>query len=320
MPRALISVSDKRGIVGFAQSLIELGWEIISTGGTAAALRHAGLAVTPVDQVTGFPEILDGRVKTLHPAVHGGLLARRDLPDHMAALKSHQITPIDLVAVNLYPFQATVSRQGVTFEDAIENIDIGGPSMLRSAAKNHSDVIVIVDPSDYQAVLNLLRAGEIPPAARRQLAAKVFAHTADYDAAIAAYLSPREEGLPAHLGLSLKRLQALRYGENPNQRAALYVTEEPRGINDLKQRHGKELSFNNILDLDAAMTAVSMWVAEPACVIVKHTTPCGVAAGGTAAEAFTRALATDPQSAFGGVVAFNTVVDRATVEAMKDLF
>lgn len=320
MPRALISVSDKRGIVGFARGLIDLGWEIISTGGTSATLRGAGLPVTGVDQVTGFPEILDGRVKTLHPAIHAGLLARRDFPEHQAALTAHRITPIDLVAVNLYPFQATIAKPEVTFEDAIENIDIGGPSMLRSAAKNHPHVLVIVDPADYAPVLEAVRQGDVPPSTRRQLAAKVFAHTADYDAAIASFLTPREDGLPSHLGISLKRAQVLRYGENPGQRAALYVTEEPRGIGDLKQLHGKELSFNNLLDLDAAMNAASLFQNTPACVIIKHTTPCGIALGLTPIEAFTRALATDPQSAFGGVIAINTVVDRATAEAMKDLF
>jgi phosphoribosylaminoimidazolecarboxamide formyltransferase/IMP cyclohydrolase len=320
VPRALISVSDKRGIVGFARGLIDLGWEIISTGGTSATLRGAGLPVTGVDQVTGFPEILDGRVKTLHPAIHAGLLARRDFPEHQAALTAHRITPIDLVAVNLYPFQATIAKPEVTFEDAIENIDIGGPSMLRSAAKNHPHVLVIVDPADYTPVLEAVRQGDVPLNTRRQLAAKVFAHTADYDAAIASFLTPREDGLPTHLGISLKRIQVLRYGENPGQRAALYVTEEPRGIGDLKQRHGKELSFNNLLDLDSAMNAASLFQNTPACVIIKHTTPCGIALGSTPAEAFTRALATDPQSAFGGVIAINTVVDRATAEAMKDLF
>ncbi|MEO8294844.1 MAG: bifunctional phosphoribosylaminoimidazolecarboxamide formyltransferase/IMP cyclohydrolase [Gemmatimonadota bacterium] len=320
MPRALISVSDKRGIVGFARALTELGWEIISTGGTASTLRAAGLPVTPVDQVTGFPEILDGRVKTLHPAIHAGLLARRDLAEHQAALKQHGITPIDLVAVNLYPFQATIAKADVTFEDAIENIDIGGPSMLRSAAKNHSHVLVIVDPADYPVLIEALKGGEVSSTVRRQLAAKVFAHTADYDAAIASFLTPREDGLPSNLGISLKRAQVLRYGENPGQRAALYVTEEPRGIKDLKQRHGKELSFNNLLDLDAGMAAVSLWQNQPACVIIKHTTPCGIALGATPEQAFTRALATDPQSAFGGVIAINTVVDQATALAIRDLF
>jgi phosphoribosylaminoimidazolecarboxamide formyltransferase/IMP cyclohydrolase len=320
MPRALISVSDKRGVVSFAQGLVKLGWEIISTGGTAKALADAGVPVTPVDRVTGFPEILDGRVKTLHPAVHAGILFRRDLAPHREAMAQHGLQPIDLVAVNLYPFQATVARANVSFEDAIENIDIGGPSMLRSAAKNHADVVVVVDPSDYPPVLELLRAGAVPEATRRELAAKVFAHTGDYDAAIANYLAAGESELPAVLSVSLRRAQSLRYGENPDQRAALYVTEEPRGMGDLTQRQGKELSFNNLLDIDAAAMAVSLWGNRPACVIIKHTTPCGIAIGGSAEEAYTKALATDPVSAFGGIVGFNTVVGPAVAEAMKDLF
>ena len=320
MPRALISVSDKRGIVAFAEGLVAMGWDLVSTGGTAATLRTAGLRVTPVEETTGFPEILDGRVKTLHPHIHAGLLARRDVPEHRAALESLGIAPFDLVAVNLYPFQATISRQGVTFDDAIENIDVGGPSMLRSAAKNHESVLPVVDPTDYRHVLELLRAGPIPAAVRRELAAKVFAHTADYDAAIARYLTPREEGLPSRIGVAMERLQPLRYGENPGQRAALYVSEEPRGMRDLSQRQGKELSFNNLLDLDAAMSAVAAWATRPACALIKHTTPCGIALGTSASEAFLRARATDPVSAFGAVVAFNTVVDRATAEAMSDLF
>ena len=320
MPRALISVSDKRGIVVFAQGLAQLGWEIISTGGTAAALRAAGVAVTTVDQVTGFPELLDGRLKTLHPAVHGALLARRDRPEHMTAVAEHGIVPIDLVAVNLYPFQMTIARPGTLFEDAVENIDIGGPSMLRSAAKNHLFVLPVVDPTDYPKVLDLLRQGPIGEEVRREFAAKVFAHTADYDAAIAAYLTAKEAGLPRRLGIAMERVQTLRYGENPSQRAALYVTEEPRGMRDLTQRHGKELSFNNLLDVDAAMWVVACWPNRPACSVIKHTTPCGVAVASSAVEAFRKARATDPVSAYGSVVAFNTVVDRATAEAMSDLF
>ncbi len=320
MPRALVSVSDKRGIVQFAQGLASLGWEIVSTGGTAAALRAGGVAVTSVDEMTGFPEILDGRVKTLHPKVHAGLLARRDLPEHTAALREHGIQPFDLVAVNLYPFQATIARQGVTFDDAIENIDIGGPSMLRSAAKNHAWVLPVVDPTDYRAVLDLLREGDVPAATRRELAAKVFAHTADYDGAIARYLTPAEDGLPTRIGVAMERMQPLRYGENPGQRAALYVTEEPRGMRDFAQRQGKELSFNNLLDVDAAMATVACWATRPACAVIKHTTPCGIAVGTSPAEAFARARATDPVSAFGSVVAFNTVVDEATASAMADLF
>ncbi len=320
MPRALISVSDKRAIVAFAQGLVDLGWEIVSTGGTAAALKAAGVPVLTVESVTGFPELLDGRVKTLHPRIHAGLLARRDLPEHMAALAEHAIAPVDLVAVNLYPFQMTIAKPDAPFEDAIENIDVGGPSMLRSAAKNHESVIPVVDPTDYARVLGLLRQGEVPPDVRRELAAKVFAHTADYDTAIGRYLTPAEDWLPRRMGLSLERLQVLRYGENPDQRAALYVTEEARGLRDLRQRHGKELSFNNLLDVDAAAWAVACWPTRPACCVVKHTTPCGLAVASTAAEAFRRARATDPVSAFGSVVGFNTVVDEATAAAMSDLF
>jgi phosphoribosylaminoimidazolecarboxamide formyltransferase/IMP cyclohydrolase len=320
MPRALISVSDKRGIVPFAQGLVDLGWELISTGGTFAALRAAGVPATPVDQVTGFPEMLDGRVKTLHPTIHAGLLARRDSPEHRATLAKAGITGIDLLAVNLYPFRETVAKPQVSFEDAIENIDVGGPAMLRSAAKNHESVIVIVDPTDYNRALELLRAGGVPRVVRQEFAAKVFSHTADYDGAIARYLTPQEDGLPHRIGWSFERLMSLRYGENPSQRAALYVDEEPRGMRDLKPRQGKELSFNNILDLDAAMWTASLWTNTPACCIVKHTTPCGIAIASTAEEAFRKARASDPQSAFGGVVAFNTVVDLRVAEALVDGF
>jgi phosphoribosylaminoimidazolecarboxamide formyltransferase/IMP cyclohydrolase len=320
--RALLSVSDKRGIVEFAGALHGLGWELVSTGGTAVTLRAAGIPVIPIEQVTGFPEIMDGRVKTLHPKVHGGLLARRDHPGDRAALADHNITPIDLVAVNLYPFRETVARPGVTLEQAIEQIDIGGPSMLRSAAKNHEHVWVVVDPQDYAAVIEALGPGHTGALAlRRQLAAKVFAHTAAYDAAINAYLTRGADELPPAFTLLLERLQGLRYGENPNQRAALYATGEP-GVRDLHQLHGKELSFNNLLDLEGALTALAPWQGgeRVACVIIKHTTPCGIALGATAREAYDRALATDVQSAFGSVVGFNTAVDRATAEAMKELF
>jgi len=320
MPRALISVSDKRGIVAFAEGLIGLGWEVISTGGTATALRAAGLAVMTVEDVTGFPELLDGRVKTLHPSVHAALLARRDSPEHAAAIAAHGIVPIDLVAVNLYPFQMTIAQPGVSFTDAVENIDVGGPSMLRSAAKNHDFVLAVVDPVDYSKVLDMLRKGTVTPESRRDLAAKVFAHTAEYDAAIAGFLTPKEEGLPRRLGVAMERVQTLRYGENPTQRAALYVTQEPRGMRDLTQRQGKELSFNNLLDVDAAMWAVACWSNRPACCVVKHTTPCGISVAASAVDAFRKARATDPVSAFGSVIAFNTVVDRATAQAMSDLF
>jgi len=324
--RALLSVSDKRGVVEFARGLVTLGWEIVSTGGTADALRREGVPVVAIEQVTGFPEMMDGRVKTLHPKVHGGLLARRDHPGDVAALAAHGITPIDLVAVNLYPFRQTVANPSTTFAQAIEQIDIGGTSMLRSAAKNHQDVIVVVDPADYGPVLQGLQAGAVSPDARRALATKVFAHTAAYDAGILAYLSRSTEDLPPALTLLLQRRESLRYGENPHQRAALYVTEEPGegegggGIRNLKQLHGKELSFNNLLDVDAAVTAVAPWSDEPACAIIKHTTPCGLALGRNPADAYSRALSTDKTSAFGSVIAFNTVVDRATAEAMRELF
>ena len=320
MARALISVSDKRGIVPFAEGLAAMGWEIVSTGGTAAALRQAGVRVTSVDEVTGFPEILDGRVKTLHPAIHAGLLARPDLAEHRAAMAALGLRTFELVAVNLYPFQQTVAKSGVTFDDAIENIDVGGPTMLRAAAKNHAFCLPVVDPTDYPSVLVQLRAGEVPEGVRRELAAKVFAHVADYDTAIARFLTPAAEGLPARFNLAMERLQSLRYGENPEQRGALYVTEEPRGMRDLSQRHGKELSFNNLLDIDAGVGAVSHWVDRPACCVIKHTNPCGLALGRTPAEAFRKARATDPVSAFGSVVAFNTAVSRETAEAMHDLF
>ena len=322
MSRALISVSDKRGVVQLAKDLVGLGWEIISTGGTAEALKREGIAVIPIDQVTGFPEMMDGRVKTLHPKVHGGLLGKRDNPSHLSAMKQHGITPIDLVAVNLYPFRETVAKPSTTFDQAIEQIDIGGPSMLRSAAKNHADVIVIVDPDDYPSIVTRLKNGGVAPNERQALAAKVFAHTAAYDAAILGYLSRSQESLPPVLSVVMRRQQPLRYGENPHQRAALYGTDEP-GIRDMHQLHGKELSFNNLLDIDAAVMAIAPWhntSSRAACVIIKHTTPCGIALGRNATDAYQRALATDPTSAFGSVIAFNTVVDRAAAEAMRELF
>ena len=324
MPRALLSVSDKRGIVEFARELAALGWELVSTGGTARALAGAGIAVTPVEQLTGFPEMMGGRVKTLHPAVHGGLLARRSVAGDLMALERHGIAPIDLVAVNLYPFRDTVARAGVTDEEAIEQIDIGGPSMLRSAAKNHEAVTVIVDPADYARVADALRAGGVGPELRRELAVKVFRETATYDAAIAQWLGGRaaaaSDGLPPFLLLALERRQALRYGENPDQRAAFYVSGESGGLADLTQLGGKELSFNNFLDLDAAYFALDPWPDDPACVIIKHTTPCGIALAKTPLEAYRRALATDPVSAYGSVVGFNTVLDAETAAAMADLF
>ena len=320
--RALLSVSDKRGIVQFARDLVALKWEIVSTGGTAEALRREQVPVTGIEDVTGFPEIMDGRVKTLHPKVHGGLLGRRDNQHDMAAMRQHGITPIDLVAVNLYPFRETVAKRETTFAQAIEQIDIGGPSMLRSAAKNHAAVIVVVDPDDYSSVIEDLKVGEVGEDKRRALATKVFAHTAAYDAAILGYLSRSQEFLPSTIVDILHQRQSLRYGENPHQRAALYVTDEP-GLRDMHQLHGKELSFNNLLDVDAAVMAVAPWYgrdSRAACVVIKHTTPCGIALGRNAADAFTRALATDRTSAFGSVIAFNTVVDRSTALAMRDLF
>ena len=323
--RALLSVSDKRGVIEFARDLAALGWELVSTGGTAETLRRAGLAVMPIERVTGFPEMMDGRLKTLHPKVHGGLLARRAHPGDRAALEEHGITPIDLVAVNLYPFRETVAKPGVSFEQAIEQIDIGGPAMLRSAAKNHQDVIVIVDPDDYPVVIAALKAGELTagasPGLRRDLAAKVFAHTAVYDAAIYGYLTKDTPGWPERITLALERRQELRYGENPHQAAALYAAPEP-GIRDLQQLHGKELSFNNLLDVDAAVAGVAPWAGSDAvaCAIIKHTTPCGIALGRSPREAYERALATDRTSAFGSVIAFNAAVDRTAAEAMRELF
>ena len=320
MARALISVSDKRGVVKFARDLVDLGWEIVSTGGTAHVIKQGDIAVTAIEDVTGFPEIMNGRVKTLHPAVHAALLARRNVAEHVEELSSHGFEPIDLVAVNLYPFRETIGRPNVKFQDAIEQIDIGGPSMLRSAAKNHESVIVLVDPSDYDRVLEALRGGTVSADVRLELAAKVFAHTAAYDAVIAQYLSREEEGLPQTMSFVLDRIQSLRYGENPIQRAAVYSTGEGRGFDDMSQLHGKELSFNNLLDIEAASSAVAPWPDRPACALIKHTTPCGIALGTTAEEAFKRALATDSKSAFGSVIGMNTIVDAATAEAMSDLF
>ena len=298
MPRALLSVSDKTGVVDFARALVEMGWDLVSTGGTAKALRGAGLAPRDISEITGFPEMLDGRVKTLHPAVHGALLARRDLPEHMAALAAHEITPIDLVAVNLYPFRETVARRGVSPEEAIENIDIGGPSMLRSAAKNFTSVWVIADPDDYEKVLGALHAGDDDQDLRKLLAGKVYAHTSAYDAAIAAWFAKeRHEKFPQTIVVSFERAQSLRYGENPGQTAAFYMERPGAGIAGLKQRGGKELSFNNILDLEGALLAVDPYDGETACAIVKHTTPCGLAIGNTPLDAYKKALACDPVSA-----------------------
>jgi phosphoribosylaminoimidazolecarboxamide formyltransferase/IMP cyclohydrolase len=321
MPRALLSVSDKTGLADFASGLASLGWEIISTGGTAKALRDAGIATLEVSEVTRFPEMLDGRVKTLHPSVHGGLLARRDLPEHMLALSEHRIEPIDLVGVNLYPFRETVARRGIRAEDVIEQIDIGGPSMLRSAAKNFASVTVVVDPDDYNSVLEALRSGGNFAALRQELAAKVFAHTAAYDGAIAGWFaSQRGEPLPERLLLPLAREASLRYGENPGQRAAFYSDGSANGLGSLVQRGGKELSFNNYLDLEGALLTTDSFRESVVCALVKHTTPCGIAIGTTPLEAYTKALACDPVSAFGSVIAFNSPVDDAAAEAVSALF
>ena len=321
MPTALLSVSDKTGVVDFARGLTKLGWNLISTGGTAKALRTAGVAVRDVSEITNFPEMLDGRVKTLHPAVHGALLARRDQPDHIKALAEHQIEPIDLVAVNLYPFEETAATPGAKPEEIIEQIDIGGPSMLRSAAKNFAAVTVIVDPADYARVLAALEAGDDDLDLRRLLAEKVFARTAAYDAAIAYWFGcERSEIFPERIAIPLERATMLRYGENPGQRAAFYVERNKDGIAALEQKGGKELSFNNLLDLEGALFATDPFEGEIACAIVKHTTPCGMATGTSALDAYRKALACDPVSAFGSVISFTVPVDDETAEAVSSLF
>lgn len=321
MPRALISVSDKTGVVELAKRLTELGWEIVSTGGTSKALRSAGLEPRDIADVTGFPEILDGRVKTLHPAVHGGLLARRDVPEHMRAIASHKISPIDLVAVNLYPFRETAARKDVTPEAVVEQIDIGGPSMLRSAAKNFESVFVVVDPADYERVLAAIEARDGDIDLRRLLAEKVYEHTAAYDSAIATWFAEqRGELFPDTFTAAFQRAQSLRYGENPGQSASFYVERPGAGLAGLRQRGGKELSFNNLLDLEGALLAIEPFGEQPACAIVKHTTPCGLAVGTDALDAYRKALACDPVSAFGSVIAFNKPVDGATAEAVSSLF
>lgn len=321
MPTALLSVSDKSGLVDFAHGLVDLGYALLSTGGTSKVLRDAGLAVRDVADVTRFPEMLDGRVKTLHPVVHGGLLARRDLPEHMAAIAEHGIAPIDLVCVNLYPFRETAATPGLAPEHVIEQIDIGGPSMLRSAAKNFAAVTVVVDPSDYTRVLEALRDGGNAFEMRRDLAEKVYAHTAAYDAAISGWFAAqRGDQFPEKLTLAFERVQSLRYGENPGQGAAFYVETRGGGLGALQQHGGKELSFNNLLDLEGAMLAIDPFGEEVACAIIKHTTPCGLATGSTPLEAYQKALACDPVSAFGSVIAFSAPVDEAAAQAVASLF
>jgi phosphoribosylaminoimidazolecarboxamide formyltransferase / IMP cyclohydrolase len=330
--RALISVHDKSGIVDFAKGLAALGVEILSTGGTAALLRESGVTVVDVAEVTGFPEMLHGRVKTLHPKVHGGILARRPLPEHMAALEQHGIRPIDLVVVALYPFEKTVTSPGCTLAEAIENIDIGGPSMIRGAAKNHESVGVVTDPGQYATVLEELRAsGALSDATRYRLAQEAFRRTAQYDAAIATYLrDPGARGvapaagaddalLPPRLRVDAERVQGLRYGENPHQSAAFYrPAGAPLGLAAAQQLHGPELSYNNLLDWSAALGLLLEW-SEPAAVVIKHTNPCGVAVGASVGEAMRRAKQCDPVSIYGGIVGVNRRLDMEVVKELSGI-
>jgi len=319
--RALLSVSDKTGVIELARALAQRGIEILSTGGTARLLAANSIAVREVASYTGFPEIMDGRVKTLHPKIHGGLLGRRGVDD--AVMAQHGIAPIDLLIVNLYPFAQTVARPGCTYHDAIENIDIGGPAMLRAAAKNHESVLVVVDPADYPLVLKELdtHQGASDAATRERLAAKAFAHTAAYDSMVAAYLASREgePHFPATLSLVFEKVQDLRYGENPHQQAAFYRDPAARGASVARAQvlQGKDLSFNNLADADTAIECVRQF-ADPACVIVKHANPCGAALAPTPREAYERAYLTDPTSAFGGIIAFNRVLDAATARAITE--
>lgn len=321
--RALVSVSNKEGIVEFVKGLIEQGVEVISTGGTKKLLQEKGLNVIGISDVTGFPEIMDGRVKTLHPNIHGGLLAVRDNETHMAQANELGIQPIDFVVVNLYPFKETVSKPDVTFEDAIENIDIGGPTMIRSAAKNHEYVTVLVDPADYGAVLAELKEnGEVSKGLKQKLAAKVFRHTAAYDALISEYLTKQVgEESPESITVTFEKKQDLRYGENPHQKATFYKSAfaATSSIAYAEQLHGKELSYNNINDADAALSIVKEFT-EPAVVAVKHMNPCGVGVGSTIEEAYDRAYAADPVSIFGGIVAANREIDKATAEKLHEIF
>jgi len=324
--QALLSVSDKTGIVEFARALAALGVNLLSTGGTAKLLAEQQIPVTEVADYTGFPEMLDGRVKTLHPKIHGGILARRDFPEHMAALDAHGIGTIDLLVVNLYPFQETIARPDCSFEDAIENIDIGGPTMLRAAAKNHRDVAVVVDPTDYATVLAELKDGAVSAATKLVLAKKVFAHTAQYDGAITNYLTSLSEdgqrgAFPATLSMQFEKVQEMRYGENPHQAAAFYRDLKPvaGSLANYVQLQGKELSYNNVADADAAWECVKTFD-EPCCVIIKHANPCGVATGATPLDAYQKALKTDSTSAFGGIIAFNRPLDAAAAEAVARQF
>jgi phosphoribosylaminoimidazolecarboxamide formyltransferase/IMP cyclohydrolase len=321
--RALLSVSDKRGIVDFARGLAELGIEIVSTGGTAAELREAGLAVEAIEDFTGFPEIMDGRVKTLHPKLYAGLLAVRANPEHLEAAREHDVRYVDLVCVNLYPFERTAARRGVTDAEVIENIDIGGPTMIRAAAKNHAYSVPVVRPEAYDAILEELRASEarLSLPTREHLAAEAFALTARYDTAIARWFAEREGDFPPLLVRAFEKVVDLPYGENPHQRAAYYqqVGARMHVLSMVRQHHGKQLSYNNLLDLDAARAVVEDFEV-PACAIVKHNNPCGVALGTTAGEAYARAFACDPISAFGGVIVLNRRVDRALAEQIAQQF
>jgi phosphoribosylaminoimidazolecarboxamide formyltransferase/IMP cyclohydrolase len=317
--RALISVSDKAGVADFARALAGLGFEILSTGGTAQLLAAAGLAVTEVADYTGFPEIMDGRVKTLHPRIHGALLARTGLDDAVA--RTHGIVPIELLVVNLYPFAATIARADCSYAEAVENIDVGGPAMLRAAAKNHERVAVLVDPADYAPVLAELQAGPVSEATRRRLAARAFAHTAAYDALVAGWLHRQQAAttFPDTLTLAFTKQQDLRYGENPHQAAAFYADPNAggAGIAGARQLQGKELSFNNIADADTALECVRQFEL-PACVIVKHANPCGVAVAASPLAAYERAWQTDPTSAFGGIIALNRPLDAATARIILE--
>ncbi len=322
--RALISVSDKTGIVEFARSLSERNIEILSTGGTARLLTENDIPVTEVSEHTGFPEMMDGRVKTLHPKIHGGILGRRGIDD--AVMKTNEIAPIDMIVVNLYPFEQTVANPDCDLPTAIENIDIGGPTMLRAAAKNHKDVTVIVDASDYQRVLEEMDTnnGAVTAATRFDLAVKTFEHTSNYDGAIANYLGARlgdtAEDFPRTINLQFRQVQTMRYGENPHQKAAFFVErDQPEAcISTARQLQGKELSYNNIGDTDAALECVKQYDEGPACVIVKHANPCGVAIGANLLEAYDRAYSTDPESAFGGIIAFNQELDAETAQAIVE--
>jgi phosphoribosylaminoimidazolecarboxamide formyltransferase/IMP cyclohydrolase len=322
--RAIVSVSDKTGVTEFAKGLSELGYEVFSTGGTKKSLTAAGVKVKSVSDITGFPEILDGRVKTLHPMVHGGILARRDLPSHIEELAKNKIEKIDLVAVNLYPFVQTVAKEGVTLQDALENIDIGGPTMIRASAKNFPGVIVIVDPADYVPILEKLKQGDLPMADRKRLAQKAFQHVAIYDTAISQYLRQGEEDFPEELTVAMKKRYGLRYGENPHQKAVFYSElavggKQNTGITWAKQLNGKELSFNNILDADAAWGAATDFAA-PTVAIIKHTNPCGLASHEDIAEAYRRAFTGDEVAAYGGIVASNRKVTLAMAEAIRPVF